>query len=379
MMIKKILCASLIMGAAMLCDSASAQESGKLTLFVGTALPASENGIQVYEFDPNDATVTKKSEVSGISNPTYLAVGLDQDMVYAVSENEGNAGALYAYSFNPETSLLTLVNSQPTKGAAPCYVCVSPDSLFVATANYNGRDISLFPLKKSKGLHEASIIKYIGGTPESERQSEPHPHSVYPSPDFKYLMVNDLGTDNIYIYKYDEAKEGKIKIGMRPHKAIKLDAGEGPRHTAFHPNNKYAYVIGELSGNVGVYKYDDGNLNKIQSLNADDAHASGSADIHLSPDGKFLYVSNRLKDDGIAIFKVFQTSGRIEKIGYQYTGIHPRNFIITPNGKYLLVACRDSDIVEIYERDKETGKLTKTDKSISVQKPMCVKFLQSYE
>ena len=377
--IKNIICSSLLIGGAMMCGGINAQESGKLTLFVGTALPATENGITVYEFDPNDASVTKKSEVTGIANPTYLAVGLEGETLYAVSENEGSNAALYAYSFNPETFNLSLINSQPTKGSAPCYVCVSPDSLFVATANYNGRNISLLPLKKSKGVHEASIIKYIGGTPESERQSEPHLHSVYPSPDFKYLLANDLGTDNIYIYKYDEAKEGKIKIGMHPYRTIKMDAGEGPRHTAFHPNRKYAYVIGELSGNVTVFKYDNGNLTKIQSLNADDEHASGSADIHLSPDGKFLYVSNRLKGDGIAIFKVFPSSGRIERVGYQYTGIHPRNFTITPNGKYLLCACRDSNIVEIYERDKETGLLKKTDKSIAVDKPMCVKFLQSYE
>jgi 6-phosphogluconolactonase (cycloisomerase 2 family) len=138
----------------------------------------------------------------------------------------------------------------------------------------------------------------------------------------------------------------------------------------------YAYVINELSGKVTAFQYTDGQLKVIQNIEADSVRAQGSADIHISPDGKFLYASNRLKEDGIAIFSINGKDGTLTQKGYQHTGIHPRNFIITPNGRFLLVACRDSNVIQIYERDINTGLLTDTRKDIKLSKPVCIKFVE---
>ena len=143
----------------------------------------------------------------------------------------------------------------------------------------------------------------------------------------------------------------------------------------FAPNGSYAYLINELSGTVIAFEYNDGELKEIQTIAADTVGAKGSGDIHISPDGKFLYASNRLKADGLAIFSIHPENGMLTKVGYQLTGIHPRNVIITPNGKYLLVACRDSNVIQIYERDTDTGLLTDIRKDIKVDKPVCIKFV----
>ncbi|MEG1564080.1 MAG: beta-propeller fold lactonase family protein, partial [Bacteroides sp.] len=157
---------------------------------------------------------------------------------------------------------------------------------------------------------------------------------------------------------------------------VNITPGSGPRHLTFSPNGKFAYLISELSGNVTVFDYADGRLNQIQSITADTLRAKGSADIHLSPDGKYLYASNRLKEDGIAIFAADEVKGTLAKVGYQLTGIHPRHFNITPNGMFLLVACRDSNLIQVFERDTSTGLLTDTGKNISINKPACVQFAQ---
>ena len=158
---------------------------------------------------------------------------------------------------------------------------------------------------------------------------------------------------------------------------FQLPDGEGPRHTEFHPNGRFAYVIGELSGNISALKWkNNGDLELIQTISADSLHAAGSADIHLSPDGKYLYASNRLKGDGIAIFKVDSSNGMIKKIGYQPTGIHPRNFAISPNGKYLLCACRDDNKIQLFQIDPSSGTLVKMDKEIKLHQPVCLKFVK---
>jgi tetratricopeptide (TPR) repeat protein len=180
----------------------------------------------------------------------------------------------------------------------------------------------------------------------------------------KFIINPDANAEN---------KESFLKEGSPS--AFKVKAGSGPRHLTFSPNGNYAYLINELSGTVIAFEYKDGDLKEIQTIVADTVCAKGSGDIHISPDGKFLYASNRLKADGIAIFSIQPDNGILTKVGYQLTGIHPRNFIITPNGKYMLVACRDSNVIQIYERDADTGLLTDIHGDIKVDKPVCVKFI----
>ena len=206
----------------------------------------------------------------------------------------------------------------------------------------------------------------------------PHLHCVRITPDGKYLLADDLGTDQIHKFNINpnanaDNKEKFLTKGTP--EAFKVAPGSGPRHLIFNSDGKFAYLINEIGGTVIAFRYADGMLDEIQTVAADTVNAQGSGDIHLSPDGKYLYASNRLKADGVAIFKVDETNGTLTKVGYQLTGIHPRNFIITPNGKYLLVACRDTNVIQIFERDQATGLLTDIHGDIKVDKPVCLKFV----
>ena len=156
---------------------------------------------------------------------------------------------------------------------------------------------------------------------------------------------------------------------------ILLAPGSGPRHAVFSADGRFAYLITELSGEVMAFTYDGDSLRLMQTIQADTLDARGSADIQLSQDGRFLYASNRLKGDGLAIFRINTKDGTLSKAGYQPTGIHPRNFVLTPNGQYLLVACRDTDEIQIFARDASTGLLTDTGRRIKTTKPVCLKFI----
>lgn len=155
---------------------------------------------------------------------------------------------------------------------------------------------------------------------------------------------------------------------------VTLPPGSGPRHLIFSKDGNYAYLITELSGKVIAFTYANGKLNAIQTITADTVQAKGSADIHLSPDGKYLYTTNRLKEDGIAIFEVNPENGMLAKVGYQLTDPHPRHFNITPNGKYLLVACRDSNTIQVFRRDVKSGLLQTTGQDIKIDQPVCIQF-----
>ena len=256
-------------------------------------------------------------------------------------------------------------------GADPCYVATNGKE--VLTANYSGGSMSIFPLKKNGSLEPVdTLFEGSTGGPDTERQATPHVHCTVFSPDGKYIFATDFSADRILRFVIHP----KSIIPHPSAEAIDVDPNSGPRHLTFSPNGKYAYLISELSGNITAFSYLDGKLEKIQTIAADTLRARGSADIHLSPDGKYLYASNRLKGDGLAIFEVNPENGMLAKVGYQLTGIHPRNFIITPNGKYLLAACRDSHVIQVFQRDPVTGLLSDTHQDISINKPVCIQFVK---
>ena len=361
---------SLMMGA---CTSIKQKESMEnMFLLVGSYATPQEEGIKVYAWNHEKGEATYVSGLTGISNPSYQVVTADGERVYSVGEDEGLTSTAHALSFDKANGKLTLLNTQLTQGGAPCYINITPDGKSVVTANYMGANISFIPLEASGRLTEN--VKTIAFTGEGEiknRQDQPHLHCVEFTPDGKYLVANDLGTDKIHIFPLNS--DGKLdeKVGFD----VNLEPASGPRHLCFSNDGRFAYLINEISGKVTTLSYDGKGLTPIQYIESDTVNAQGSADIHLSPDGKFLYASNRLKADGIAIFSVNQETGLLTKAGYQLTGIHPRNFVMTPDGKYLLVACRDSNVVQIFERDEKTGLLIDTGKKIETSKPVCLKFI----
>ncbi|MDR2679824.1 MAG: lactonase family protein [Tannerella sp.] len=346
----------------------------ELYLFVGTYAKESETGIYLYRFDTGDGSAVLVREVSGIGNPSYLTPDREERLLYSVSETGASGAKVYVYSFDGKTADIRLLDKKETGGGGPCYIWVDGRRKLAVTANYGDGSVSAFPLSANGELGAASVYSYEGGTPGSVRQGAPHLHCIYASPDEKYLYANDLGTDRIYKYELVGGASGGITLKEGKPAFFSLPAGEGPRHTVFHPNGKYAYLIGELSGRVVVLEYDDGNLTPVQYIEADSLHAAGSADIHVTPDGRFLYASNRLKGDGLAIFAIDRENGRLTKAGYQPTGIHPRNFIITPDGKFLLCACRDTNVIQVFAIDKQSGLLKDIQKDIKVSRPVCLKF-----
>lgn len=351
--------------------------SDPLYMLVGSYGPADQEGIKVYKFNQATGEGQYVSGVKGISNPSYQTVSKDGKRVYSVGEDDGGTACANALTFDAATGTLTLINSQPTQGATPCHIALSPEEDYVVTANYNGSNISLFPLDEEGRLKPGQTIGFEGSGPDKERQAIPHLHFVYFTPDNHYLLANDLGTDRIHRFPLNTRQKGSNTPLVDRQRAsdIRLTPGSGPRHAVFSADGRFAYLITELSGEVMAFTYDGDSLSLMQTIQADTLDARGSADIHLSPDGRFLYASNRLKGDGLAIFRVNPEDGTLSKADYQPTGIHPRNFVLTPNGQYLLVACRDTDEIQIFARDASTGLLTDTGRHIKTTKPVCLKFI----
>ncbi len=358
-------------------QAATTSASDTLHMLVGSYGPADQEGIKVYKFNQATGEGQYVSGVKGISNPSYQTVSRDGKRVYSVGEDDGGTACANALTFDAATGTLTLINSQPTQGAAPCHIALSPEEDYVVTANYNGSNISLFPLDGKGRLKPGQTIGFEGSGPDKERQAIPHLHFVYFTPDNHYLLANDLGTDRIHRFPLNTRQKGSNTPLVDRQRAsdIRLTPGSGPRHAVFSADGRFAYLITELSGEVMAFTYDGDSLSLMQTVQADTLDARGSADIHLSPDGRFLYASNRLKGDGLAIFRVNTEDGTLSKAGYQPTGIHPRNFVLTPNGQYLLVACRDTDEIQIFARDASTGLLTDTGRRIKTTKPVCLKFI----
>ena len=317
----------------------------ELSMLIGTYTDGTSKGIYSFRFNQKTGTATPLGSVE-LSNPSYLTPSEDGKFIYAVSEMNDSTAAVNALAFDKQTGNLRLLNSERTPGAAPCYV--STNGKEVLTANYSGGNMSVFRLRKDGTLSPAeALFKGTANGPDTIRQIVPHIHCALFSPDGKYIFATDFSADRIL--RFTLSSEGNIS--RLPGEAIGIAPDSGPRHLTFSPNGKFAYLINELSGKVIAFGYTD---------------------------GKFLYASNRLEGDGIAIFAVDTVNGTLTRAGYQPTGIHPRHFNITPNGKYLLAACRDSNVIQVYERDTESGLLRDTQQDILIDKPVCVQFIPPF-
>lgn len=341
----------------------------ELLLLLGSYNNADQESIQLYSFNQETGQFSYVSGAKGVTNPTFLCANAAQDIIYAVGEyDEDEKATMNALRLDKEQRTLSLFSTLLNGSGAPCNITLTPDGCQLVSANYTGGSVTFYDLQADGSLSAPTKLQYEGHGANPDRQEKPHLHAINFTPDQKYLLANDLGQDCIHVYPMTETGADTAH-GYD----LKVDAGAGPRHLCFAPDGRFAYLITELSGQIYTLSYENEKLSVVSSLVADTVQAGGSADIHLTSDGKYLYASHRLKGDGISIYKVNTNDGSLTRIGYQATGIHPRNFCITPNDKYLLVACRDSNAIQIFERDTNTGLLKDTDRSIEMPRPMFVK------
>lgn len=350
-------------------------------LFVGTytegAGAAGSKGIYVYTFDAATGDCKPVSTIA-TTNPSYLAVAPGGKFVYAVGETHGaNPGSVSAFSFDKKSGKLSFIDKQESGGADPCYVTVDATRKWAMVANYSGGSLSALPIAADGSLQPAAqTFQHTGSGAIKSRQEKAHVHSTILSPDDKYLLVCDLGTDKLSLLRFNP---GSARQPLTPaaDSVVSVQPGVGPRHSAFHPTRPFAYVIGELTGTVDAFHFSGGKLTPIQHISSlPDGFKGdiGSADIHVSPNGKFLYASNRGDANNIVIYAIDQNTGKLTVKGFQSTmGKTPRNFMIDPTGHWLLAANQNGRNVVTFKIDPQTGLLTPTGKQLEIPAPVCLK------
>lgn len=348
----------------------------KLNLIIGTYTnKGTSEGIYVYEFDIATGKASYKNKATGVNDPSYVALNKEENFLYAVNEGSGDVSS---FSFDKTSGTLKFLNKKPSNGSAPCYIVIDKDNRYVIAANYGGGSFSVYPVQKDGSLGEAAqTIQHSGSSVNKERQERSHVHSAVFSPEEDHLIVSDLGTDQISIYRFNSAGNTQ-PVSTGEHPFVDAGKGSGPRHFEFHPNGKFAYSIQELNGNISAFGYNKGKLSLLQNISMVDPAfkgETGAADIHVSPDGKFLYSSNRGDANDIAIFAIAPKTGKLTLKGRTSSmGKGPRNFVIDPEGNFLLAANQYSDSIVIFKRNKTTGMLTDTGERIKVGAPVCLKF-----
>lgn len=331
--------------------------------------------IQVYQLDTLNGKLIKVTSATNIVNPSYLTISPNGKYVYACTDTKTpNAGSISSFEFNPKNKSLTFLNSQRSGGENPVYVTVHKSGKWIANANYTEGSVSVFPISENGKIDSiAQNFQYMDGSTHKERQTRSHVHSAVFSPQFDYLFLPDLGADKIRAYAFDENKKQPLIETKNPFTKTDLEAG--PRHFIFHPNQKFGYCIEEMAGQISVYQYENVILNKIQRIATHpDKIKEGfeSSDIHISPDGKFLYAANRGKENNIAIFSIDE-NGLLKNIGYQSTlGKHPRVFAIDESGKFLVATNVITGNIIVFRRNPKTGLLKKTGKEIKMENVSCV-------
>jgi 6-phosphogluconolactonase len=361
-------------------------QSKKMLLYIGTYTNSGKSeGIYIHEFDSATGKLTPLHTVKNVVEPSFLTIDKRRKFLYAVNETveyEGRkSGAVSAFAIDQKTRNLQFLNKQPSLGGAPCYITVSENNKFVLVANYVGGNVSVFPVE-SDGKLGASVdlAQHTGFGLNRDRQEAAHAHSIILAIHNRFAFAADLGIDKLMIYRFDD-KTGKLTPNpAQPFYQPK--PGAGPRHFTFHPNGKFAFLINELDTTITSLAFDKniGTLKEIQTVPTLPADASTAgvtcADIHVSPDGKFLYGSNR-GHNSIVCYQIDKKMGWLEYVEHTSANINrPRNFAIEPNGKFLLVANQDGDSIVVFRIDKKTGKLQPTGYKADVPVPVCLKFIE---
>ena len=353
--------------------------------FVGTYTSKTDSkGIYSFHFDSGNGQLTAMAVAATTQDPSFLTVAPNEKYLYAVNElgefDGKKSGAVTSYSLNPKSGKLSQLNKVPSGGADPCYVSFDGAGKYLLVANYSGGSVSTFPVASDGHMEPASaFVQHSGSGPNKERQEGPHAHFIASSGDNRFVFVVDLGLDEVVVYHFDPAS-GSLIPNHPPF--AKLAPGAGPRHLAFHPNGKFAYVLSEVNSTVTAFAYDaqNGSFSTLQTLSTipkDFKGRNDTAEIVVHPSGKFLYASNR-GHDSIVEFAIDPVRGTLTLAGdFSTQGKEPRNFALDPTGKFLLAANQESNNIVVFRIDQSTGALTATGEVAPVPAPVDIVFVSA--
>ncbi|NBR84433.1 MAG: lactonase family protein [Proteobacteria bacterium] len=351
--------------------------------YVGTYTGKKSQGIYMFTFNAATGEVGKPELAGEAVNPSFLAFHPNGKSLYAVGEVNDVAGkkggGVSAFAIQPDGKL-KLLSQHSTVGAGPCFVTVDKSGKVALAANYGGGSVVALPIRPDGSVGEHTGFVQHEGKSVTKRQSQPNAHSVNVSPDNRFAFVADLGLDKVLIYKLDPAK-GTLTPNDPPFAAVA--PGSGPRHFAFHPSGKFAYLINEINLTMTAFSYDAAKgalkeMHTVSTLPAADGPGPkpgwSTAEVVAHPNGKFLYGSNR-GHDTIAVFSVAD-DGKITLVQNAPAEVKtPRNFNLDPTGKWLFTEGQGSDTIALFKVDQATGKLTATDTRLEIGTPVCLKFL----
>ena len=350
--------------------------------YVGTYTDKGSKGIYAYRFDPSSGELGDLGLVATTDNPSFLAVAADNRYLYALNEvnkfEAGETGAITTYNLDRNSGKLTQLQQVSSLGPGPAHLSLDRAGKFVLVANYDGGSIAVFPIEKDGTLGtRTAFVQHTGSSANKDRQSSPHAHQIQATADNKFVLVADLGLDELLVYRFDR-KKGALSPANPPH--VRVSPGSGPRHFAIAPSGQFVYLVTELSSTVIVYSFDNssGRLSELQTISTLPKGFKGAnttAEITTDMAGKFLYVSNR-GDDSIAVFAIDQGNGRLSLVEHVKTGgKEPRHFALDPTGRWLFAENQNSNDVRIFRVDPELGRLTPTSHTIEVNSPVCVVFV----
>lgn len=375
----------ILLSCLLLCFGAVlAQSPSKEILYVGTYSDRGSQGIYVLEFDRTTGKLSELQTVEDKESPSFLEVHPSGKYLYAVYREGMDAkdknGTVTAFEIDPASGKLSKINEQSSEGAGPCHVSIDPKGKLAYVSNYGGGNLAVYPIQNDGSLGKATdVIQHSGSSVNENRQKEPHMHSIIPTENGKFIYASDLGIDKIMIYQPDR-KSGKLEPAPTPYAAT--TAGAGPRHFTLSPDGKLAFSIEELSSTIASYHVDKKTAalspaDRVPTLpEGTQVPNNTTADIHVSPDGKFVYASNR-GHDSIVIYAIDAKSGKLSYVGHEPTkGAHPRNFCMDQQGKFVFVANRDNDNVVVFDRDAASGKLSYSGNEARVPAAVCIQQLR---
>jgi 6-phosphogluconolactonase len=379
--------AALSLGQAACTKRTLGKGQKEVLLYVGTYTTGSTSrGLYIYKLNPANFELNHFNTVEDVLDPSFIAIDKRRRFLYAVNEikqyNGEKSGSVSAFAIDQQTGDLTFLNKQSSMGSMPCHLSISDNGRYALVANYRGGNVSVLPIGSNGELAPAvDVVQHTGTGPITVRQEAPHAHSIYLDKNNCFALACDLGADKVFIYEFDDRTGKLTPNSTQPF--YQARAGAGPRHLAFHQNGRLIFLINELDSTVTSLEYDQdhGTLREIQTVSAlpkDWSGVSSCAEIQLSPDGNFLYGSNRVHDSIVA-FRLDQATGRLEWIEDVPTGgSFPRHFNIDLTGEFLFAANQKSDSIVSYRIDKKTGELRSTGDQTEVPAPTCLLFIPPF-